>query len=150
VTEEAARVVRIERTFDAPAGKVFDAWTSPEVMRRWYHAGPDWETPEVEVDLRVGGRVSVVMRKPDGTEVELSGEYIEIDRPHRLAMTCTFSDDGSGTEQLVELTFSETEGSTTVVLVNTRIPTDERRDSQNRGWGLCLDNLERVVAAADS
>jgi uncharacterized protein YndB with AHSA1/START domain len=39
-------VVRIERTFDAPAEAVFDAWTRPEVMRRWWHAGPDWETPE--------------------------------------------------------------------------------------------------------
>jgi uncharacterized protein YndB with AHSA1/START domain len=55
-------VVRIERTFDAPAEAVFDAWTRPEVMRRWWHAGPDWETPEAEVDLRVGGKVRVVMR----------------------------------------------------------------------------------------
>jgi uncharacterized protein YndB with AHSA1/START domain len=138
--------VRIERTFNAPAEEVFDAWTSPEVMRRWYHAGPNWETPQVEVDLRVGGRVSVVMRKPDGSEVELSGEYIEIDRPHRLTMTCTFSDDPSDTEQLIELSFSEADGRTTVVLVNSRIPDDERRESQDYGWGLCFDNLEQVLA----
>jgi uncharacterized protein YndB with AHSA1/START domain len=145
VTDTSEGTVRIERTFDAPAEDVFDAWTSPEVMRRWYHAGPDWETPEVEVDLRVGGRVSVVMRKTDGTEVELSGEYIEIDRPRRLAMTCTFSDDPSNTEQLIELSFSEADGSTTVVLVNSRIPNDERREAQDYGWGLCLDNLEQVL-----
>jgi uncharacterized protein YndB with AHSA1/START domain len=146
VTEDVARVVRIERSFDAPAEDVFDAWTSPEVMRRWYHAGPDWETPQVEVDLRVGGRVSVVMRKPDGSEVELSGEYVEIDRPHRLTMTCTFSDDPSSTEQLIELSFSEDDGSTTVVLVNSRIPTDERRDAQNWGWERCLAELDRTLA----
>ena len=141
------RELRIERTFDAPAEVVYDAWTSPEVMRRWYHCGPDWATPEVKVDLRVGGRVRVVMRKPDGSEVELSGEYREIDRPHRLAMTCTFSDDPSNAEQSIELSFSETAGSTTVVLVNSRVPTEARRDSQQWGWGRCFDELEPVLGS---
>jgi uncharacterized protein YndB with AHSA1/START domain len=147
LSEETSRVVRIERTFDARAEAVFDAWTSEDVMRRWYHAGPDWETPDVEVDLRVGGRVRVVMRKPDGSEVELSGEYTEIERPHRLAMTCTFSDDPAGQEQLIELSFSESGGSTTVVLINSDIPTDERRDAQDEGWHSCFDELERALAS---
>jgi uncharacterized protein YndB with AHSA1/START domain len=69
VSEESGRVVRIERTFDAPAEDVFDAWTSPDVMRRWFHCGSDWDTPEAEVDLTVGGKVRVV-RRPDGTRVE--------------------------------------------------------------------------------
>ena len=64
--EPPGYVVRIERAFDAPAEAVFDAWTSPEVMRRWFHCAPDWETPEAEVDLRVGGKVRVVMRSPTG------------------------------------------------------------------------------------
>ena len=42
-------------------------------MRRWFHCGPDWDTPEAEVDLRVGGKVRVVMRKPDGTEAQAQG-----------------------------------------------------------------------------
>jgi uncharacterized protein YndB with AHSA1/START domain len=50
-------VVRIERTFDAPRGGVFDAWTSPQVTRRRFDCAPDWETPDAEVDLRVGGKV---------------------------------------------------------------------------------------------
>jgi uncharacterized protein YndB with AHSA1/START domain len=148
MSETTRDVLRIERTFAAPADAVFDAWTSPEVMRRWYHAGPDWETPEVEVDLRVGGRWRIVMRGPDGYRAELSGEYTRIDRPHGLAMTCTFSDDPSGQDQLLEVSFSESDGSTTVVLVNSRIPTDERRDSQQLGWGLCLTELEQTVASS--
>jgi uncharacterized protein YndB with AHSA1/START domain len=146
VIEPPGYVVRIERSFDAPAEAVFDAWTSPEVMRRWYHVGSDWETPEVEVDLRIGGKFSVVMRKPDGTEVELSGEYTEIDRPHRLAMTCIFSDDPSNQQQLIELTFSESGGSTNVVLINSGIRTDERRDAQHDGWEGCSDQLDRALA----
>ena len=109
MTEGSGYVVRIERTFAAPVEEVFDAWTSPEVMRRWFHPGPDWGTPQAEVDLRVGGRVRVVMRRPDGTEASAHGEYSLIDRPHRLVMTWTFDDDTSN-EQLMELSFSEAEG----------------------------------------
>jgi len=145
VTQESGHVVRIERTFAAPAEDVFDAWTSPEVMRRWFHCAPDWETPEAEVDLRVGGKVRVVMRQPDGTEAEAQGEYTLIDRPRRLTMTWTFHDDPSN-EQLIELSFSESEGSTTVLLVNSGISTDERRDAQDWGWNGCLDELGRVLA----
>jgi uncharacterized protein YndB with AHSA1/START domain len=144
VTAKSGYVVRIERTFAAAAEEVFDAWTSPEVMRRWLHPAPDWDTPEAEVDLRVGGKDRVVMRKPDGTEVEAQGEYTLIDRPHRLVMTWTFDDDPSN-EQLIELSFSESEGSTTVLLVNSRISIEERRDAQDWGWHGCLDELERVL-----
>jgi uncharacterized protein YndB with AHSA1/START domain len=144
MTEESGRLVRIERTFDAAADEVFDAWTSPEVMRRWFHCAPDWDTPEAEVDLRVGGKVRVVMRRPDGSEVGAGGEYTEIDRPRRLAMTWSFSDDPSN-RQLIELSFSESGGTTTVVMVNSGISTDERRDAQDWGWHGCLDLLERVL-----
>ena len=145
MTEESGHVVRIERTFAASAEDVFDAWTSPAVMRRWFHCAPDWGTPEAEVDLRVGGTVRVVMRKPDGTEAEAQGQYALIERPHRLVMTWTFYDDPSN-EQLMELSFSEDDGSTTVLLVNSRIAADERREAQDWGWRGCLDELERVVA----
>jgi len=145
MTERLGHAVRMERTFAATAEDVFDAWTSPEVMRRWFHPAPDWETPEAEVDLRVGGRVRVVMRKPDGTEAEAHGEFTLIDRPHRLGMTWTFDDEPSN-EQLIELSFSESEGSTTVLLVNTGISTDARRDAQDWGWRGCLEQLGRVLA----
>jgi uncharacterized protein YndB with AHSA1/START domain len=144
VTDEPDRVVRIERTFAAPAEEVFDAWTSPEVMRRWFHPFPDWETPQADVDLRVGGKVRVVMRRPDGTEAGARGEYKLIDRPHRLVMLWTFDDDPSN-EQLLELTFSESGGSTTVRLVNSGISTDRRRHSQDVGWQGCLDELDRIL-----
>ena len=145
MTAESGYTVRIERTFAAAAEDVFDAWTNPEVMRRWFHCAHDWETPEAEVDLRVGGRVRIVMRQPDGSEAEASGEYTLIDRPSRLAMTWTFQDDPSN-EQLIELSFSASEGGTTVVLTNSGISTDGRRDAQDWGWNGCLDQLERALA----
>jgi uncharacterized protein YndB with AHSA1/START domain len=144
VIEQAGHVVRIERSFAASAEEVFDAWTSPEVMRRWLHCERDWETPQAEVDLRVGGEVRIVMRRPDGSEAGARGEYRLIDRPHRLVMSWTFDDDPSN-EQLVELSFTESEGSTSVLLVNSGISTQGRRDGQDWGWRGCLEQLQRLL-----
>jgi uncharacterized protein YndB with AHSA1/START domain len=145
VSEDQGQVVRIERTFDAPAEDVFDAWTSPEVIERWFIPGRDWQTPSAEVDLRVGGTVRVVMRDPSGAPVEAGGEYTEIDRPNRLAFTWTFDDDLSN-QQLIEIEFTERDGATTVVFVNSKISEEERRDQQYEGWQACLDNMKRALA----
>jgi uncharacterized protein YndB with AHSA1/START domain len=146
VTEDSTQVVRIERTFEAPAEAVFDAWTSPDVIRRWFRPGQGWQEPSAEVDLRVGGKVRVVMRSPDGAEVAAWGEYTLIDRPNRLAFTWTFDDDPSN-QQMIELEFTEQDGATTVLFVNSNISHEERRDSQYDGWGACLDNMERVLTS---
>jgi uncharacterized protein YndB with AHSA1/START domain len=145
VTEQQSYELRIERTFAAPPEDVFDAWTSAEVMRRWFHVAPDWDTPVAEVDLRVGGAVRVVMRRPDGSETGAQGEYKIIERPHRLVMTWTFEAEPTN-EQLIELTFSQSGDSTTVLMVNSRISSDARRINQDLGWRGCLDELERALA----
>ena len=146
MSDESGRVVRIERTFAASAEEVFDAWTSPDVMRRSFHCNSAWETPVADVDLQVGGKIRVVMRRPDGTEVEAQGIFTLIDRPHRLVMTWTFDDDPLN-EQLLELSFTESKGATTVLLVNSRISSDERRDEQTKGWRGCLGELDRLLAS---
>jgi uncharacterized protein YndB with AHSA1/START domain len=144
VTGDAGYELRIERRFQARAEEVFDAWTSAEVMRRWLHVAPDWETPVAEVDLRVGGEVRIVMRRPDGSEAGAQGRYTLIDRPRRLVMTWAFDEDPSN-EQVIDLSFSESDGSTTVVMINSGISTDARRASQDSGWNGCLDELEQVL-----
>ena len=145
MSERPEGVVRIERTYDAPIEAVFEAWTSPEVMRRWFHVEPDWQTPEAEVDLRVGGAFRVLMRRSDDSEVSITGEFTEVDPPRRVAIKVVFSDLPSN-EQLIELTFTESGGSTTVELVNSGIATDERREAEDYGWHGCLDQLGRTLA----
>jgi uncharacterized protein YndB with AHSA1/START domain len=136
-------VVRIERTFEAPARAVFEAWTSVEVLRRWWHAEHDWETPSAELDLRVGGALRVTMRNPaTGEEHGGGGEYTVIDPPRRLAFTWTWDDDP--TRQLVEVEFIDHGDRTTVVMTNSGIPereTDDHRD----GWSNSFDNLEAAL-----
>jgi len=140
--------IRIERTFTAPVRAVFDAWTSAEVLRRWWPAGADWETPVAEVDVRVGGRLRLVMRSPNGDEFGGSGEFTEITAPERLAFTWRW-DGHKGHEgtQLVEVEFSERDdGTTTVVLTNRGLTDDESKRSHAEGWEASFDNLERVLA----
>lgn len=145
MTERTEKVVRIERTFAAPAVDVFDAWTSEEVIRRWFKPGGDWREASAEVDLRVGGTIRVVMRSPEGEAVGARGEYTLIERPRRLAFTWTFDDDPSN-RQMIELEFWEEDGVTTVLFVNSEISEPRRRDAQYEGWQACFDNMERVLA----
>jgi uncharacterized protein YndB with AHSA1/START domain len=140
-------VLRIERTFHAPPQAVFDAWTSTEVLRRWWPAGPDWDTPVVEVDVRLGGKLRLVMRRPDGQEFGGSGEYLEITPPERLVFTWTW--DGQEERdglQLVEVEFKGgPDGTTTVVLTNRGLRDEESRRSHEEGWQASFDNLDRVL-----
>ena len=137
----------MERTFQAPAQKVFDAWTSEEVMRRWWHAEREWETPEASVDLRVGGEVRVVMRDPaDGSEYGGGGRYTEIDPPRRLAFTWIWDD--QPTRTLIEIEFEETgDGATTVRFTHSNLWDEEAVRSHEGGWGRAMDNLERMLEA---
>jgi len=134
----------IERTFQAPAQAVFDAWTSEEVMRRWWHAEHDWETSEASVDLRVGGEVRVVMRDPAAdAEYGGGGRYTEIDPPRRLAFTWLWDD--VGTRMLIELDFEEAGGVTTVRFTHSGLWDEDAVRSHEGGWTTAFDNLARAV-----
>ncbi|HEY6762981.1 MAG TPA: SRPBCC domain-containing protein [Baekduia sp.] len=139
--------LRIQRTYQAPAQAVFDAWTSEEVLRRWFHSERGWETPEAAVDLRVGGEVRVVMRNPDtGAEYGGGGRYTEIDPPRRLAFTWLWDD--SGTRTVIELDFEESDGATTVRFTHSGLWDEAAVRDHEGGWRRCFDNLERALEEA--
>ena len=143
----SGRTLTIERTYQAPAQVVFDAWTSEEVMRRWFHGERFWETPEARVDLRLGGTVRVVMRDPEkDTEYGGGGHYTEIEPPTRLAFTWTW--DGDTRRTLIELDFEERDGVTTVHFTQSGLWDEEAVRDHERGWGKFFDNLERTLEAA--
>jgi len=104
------------RVFDAPRHLVFDAWTKPEHLKRWF--GPrGWTMPVCEIDLRPGGPWRFFMRKDDGSEMGMYGEYREVVPPERLVSTeffegAEFEEMGGGT--INTLTFEERGGQTTM------------------------------------
>jgi uncharacterized protein YndB with AHSA1/START domain len=143
----AGLTLKIERTYQAPAEAVFDAWTSEEVMRRWFHGEHAWQTPHAEVDLRLGGAVRVVMRDPDKeAEYGGGGHYTEIDPPHRLAFTWAWDDENRQT--LIELDFEEADGATKVTLTHSGLRDQESVLSHEGGWSNALDNLGEALRAA--
>jgi uncharacterized protein YndB with AHSA1/START domain len=138
----------MERAYRAPAEAVFDAWTSEEVLRRWWKAERGWETPEATVEARVGGAVRVVMRDTDGDTHGGGGTYTEVVRPTRLAFTWTW--DGSDRETLIEVDFEPTEAGTQVNFTHSLLTSEASVREHERGWGNILDELGRELDAAAS
>jgi uncharacterized protein YndB with AHSA1/START domain len=139
--------ILITRAFDAPASLVFDAWTTPELVRRWW-AGDRGEVTEAQIDLRVGGRWRWVMVANGGFEVAFNGEYLEIDRPNRLVKTEVF-ELGPDAEGLSTAVFEESDGVTTMRLL-ARYPSQEVRDAaiasgMEAGLQTSLDLLEDLL-----
>jgi uncharacterized protein YndB with AHSA1/START domain len=136
--------LRLERTFEAPAEDVFDAWTNPEVLRRWWAASPQWRTPVAEVDLRVGGSYRLAMEDPaTGAVHAVGGEYREVRRPERLVYSWCWEREGGPSEEVSTVTveFREEGGQTTVVLEHSNLPSPTSRDQHRHGWEGCLENL---------
>jgi uncharacterized protein YndB with AHSA1/START domain len=146
-TREVA-AFRLERTFAATREEVFDAWTNPEVLERWWAAQPSWTSPGCDVDLRVGGRYVLRMRGDDGELHVVGGEYREIERPRRLVYTWCWEGAGGpnpGHVSLVTVEFHGDGESTTVVLEHSGLPSQESREGHGTGWRGALDNLARRI-----
>jgi uncharacterized protein YndB with AHSA1/START domain len=151
--------LRVERTFDAPAEDVFDAWTNPEVLKRWWSVGPTWNTPTVEVDLRVGGSYRLSMENPEsGARYTVIGEYREVDSPKRLVYTWAWESEGGQAGDapasdphvsLVSVQFLQEGEQTKVVLEHAGLASQESAVQHEAGWIGCLENLDaRIFAEA--
>jgi len=140
--------LRLERTFAATPEEVFDAWTNPEVLTRWWAAQPSWTSPGCEVDLRVGGRYALRMRDDEGRVYAVGGEYREVNRPRRLVYTwCWEGTDGPhpGHVSLVTVEFRAGAAGTTVVLEHDELASEESRAGHESGWTGALENLARRI-----
>jgi uncharacterized protein YndB with AHSA1/START domain len=125
------REIVMTRVFDAPRERVFDAFTKPELLQRWYGAR-DWTLPVCEIDLRPGGSYHWVMRGPDGTEVHQRGTYQEVSPPERLVTSEQFdgfSEVGYRPEDATvnTMVLTERDGKTTWT-ATVRYPSQEARD----------------------
>jgi uncharacterized protein YndB with AHSA1/START domain len=138
----AERVLLITRMLDAPRDLVFQAWSSPEHLARWW--GPkDFHLPACEVDFRPGGRYRLCMRAPDGEDHWVWGTYQEINPPERLVFTWDRVDpEGSPrSSTVVTITLTEQGDRTRLSLHQTLFETTADRDEHEGGWGECLDRL---------
>src|SRR5258707_9367230 len=125
VTTLGDREIVLTRVFDAPRHLVFDAFTKPELLKRWF--GPrGWSLVVCEVDLRVGGGFRFVLRGPDGREMGMRGIYREIAPPERSVHIELFDDYPD--ESLVTTVLVEQGGKTTLT-ATVLYPSQEVRDA---------------------
>ena len=143
----AERTIVITRVINAPRELVFDAWTKPEHLTRWF--GPsDFSAPDVAVDLRVGGAWRACIRSPEGRDYWMHGVYREIVPPRRLVFTHIWEEghDSPHHETLVSVTLEDQGGRTKLTFHKAVLESVVERISQGKGWSECLDRLADHVS----
>ena len=149
------RQLVLERIFDAPRNLVWQAWTDPEQMMRWW--GPkSFTCSTYQIDLRVGGRYLFSMRSPEGQDFWGTGEFREVVPFERLVWTDSFADSQGNVvsaahygmaadfplELLVTVTLEEIgDGQTRMVLTHAGLPTGEISDQTAASWNESFDKL---------
>jgi uncharacterized protein YndB with AHSA1/START domain len=120
---------------------VFDALTTVEGIACWW--GPDaGPVLLAQVDLRVGGSFRVRFRMLDGSEHESSGEYLEVVRPERLAMSWRWEGAEDPGESRIEIDLRAIAGGTELTFTHARLQDEESRRGHERGWNGALDKLQ--------
>ena len=155
VTTPSDREILMTRVFGAPRQLVFDAFTKPDLVRRWL-LGPDgWTMPVCEIDLRVGGRYRYVWRnEKSGKEMATGGVFRDVAVPARLVNTEKFEDPWYPGEAIVTTTFEEERGRTTV-RQSMRLESREIRDGilksgMESGVERSYERLEEELAAQEA
>jgi uncharacterized protein YndB with AHSA1/START domain len=145
------REIVVTRVFNAPRHLVFDAFTKPELLKRWLFGPGDWTLEVCEVDLRVGGSYRYVWRGPNGTEMGMGGIHREVVPPERIVATQLFDQDWTSGEAIGTLVLIEQDGKTT--LTNTILYSSrEARDTvlktpMDKGMAAGYDRLEQMLAS---
>jgi len=148
----------ITRVFNAPRERVWEAWTNPEVLMKWW--GPKrYTTPVSKIDLRVGGAYLSCMRSPGGKDYWSTGVYREIVKPERLVMTDSFADEKGRVmpasyygmkgewqmELLIQVAFEVQDGKTKLTLRHIGLPADMNAEMAKAGWMESFDKLDELL-----
>lgn len=138
--------VRVTQRFSASPERVFDAWLDPELLGRWMF-GPsvrDEEVVRLNVDARLNGRFSFVVRR-QGQELNHVGQYLEIDRPRRLAFTWGVDQDaGDSSRVVIDIVPLDT-GSELTLTHELDPAWAEYADRTQAGWTRMLDRLAATL-----
>ena len=138
--------LEIKRFINAPRERVYEAWTDPAELQRWF--GPEEvRTIKIDADVRVGGKYRWDLQKQDGEEWACLGEYRELVPGKKIVFTWKWDDDEAweNHDSVVTVELSDRDGGTEVKLTHEKLPSEESRDRHNQGWNSVLDRLEKFV-----
>lgn len=140
----AAPSLALRRRLKAPPTQVFEAWTRPEKMTRWWGVTGHPRQPIAEADLRVGGRFRVQFWTPDGTHHSVSGVYRAVEPDRRLVFSWAWQSTPERESQVtIDLAPAE-DGTTLLTLTHEQFFDEQARDDHRGGWMHALDTLERL------
>jgi uncharacterized protein YndB with AHSA1/START domain len=141
------------RLIDAPREKLFKAWTTPELLKKWFAPRP-WSTPHAELDVRAGGTSLVVMRSPEGQDFPNRGVYLEVVENRRLVFTDAYTEAWKPSDKPFMtgvLTFDDEGGKTRYTARALHWSAADREAHEKmgfqEGWGTCADQLAELVGA---
>jgi len=148
-TETRGIVLRLERRFAAPREHVFEAWTTPEALKRWW-CPPGWHAERMEVDLRVSGAFHLGMRRvSDGSTAAVEGRFLEVQRPERLVYTWRWTGALKDmSESRVTVEFVDEQGDTRLTLTHDRLPDIPLWHRHRAGWIAACDRMEDALQGA--
>jgi len=153
LTTPTDREISMTRVFDAPRRLVFDAFTKPELVKRWLLGPPGWTMPVCEIDLRVGGAYRYVWRHADGREMGMGGTYREIVPQERLVCTELFDEAWYPGEALVTTILAEQGGRTTLTSTMLYVWQETRdavlKSGMERGVAASYDRLEELLVSIE-
>lgn len=147
------REIVVVRAFNAPRDLVFDAFSKPELVKRWMLGSAGWSMPVCTIDFRVGGKGRYEWKSPDGQHgMALSSEFVEIARPERIVHKEVFDGTPQPVESVITSTFVEKAGRTTMTMV-IRYPTPQVRDfmlksGMEQGMALSFQRLAGMIEKA--
>ena len=143
----------LKRTLNATPERAFQAWTTAEHIQQWMRPEPEMVVPRASMDLRVGGRFRIQMKKPDGEFFTAVGVFREVKPPERLVYTWDWEKDGSGAEfgeaegkpSLITVEFLKRGERTELVLTHSRFASVESRDNHAHGWSRGVESFAKFV-----
>ena len=148
------REIAMTRVFDAPRRLVFDAYTKPELLKRWLGVHNGWSLAICEIDLKAGGKYRYVWRGPNGEEMGMGGVFLEVVSGERLAATEVFDQPWYEGEGMSSVTFVEEGGKTTLTLTVRYASKDVRdgvlKSPMAKGVAMGFDMLEARLASMPS
>lgn len=152
----------ISRIFNAPRERVWEAWSKPDIFKKWW--GPKgFSCPVAKIDFRKGGKYINCMKSPDGQEFWSTGTYREIVEPEKIVATDSFADDQGNVvhaehygmskdfplEMIVNMIFEDQNGKTKFTLRHIGIPNLDMLNATRDGWNESFDKLSDLLEDYD-
>jgi uncharacterized protein YndB with AHSA1/START domain len=140
--------VIVAHALPASAARVFDAWTSPDDLRRWWRMTPAHAVPVAEVDCRPGGAYRLGMTGPSGTTYVVEGRFRAVEPPRRLVYTWRWTAPQTSPESVVTVTLADGAGGVEARVVHAGLAAEPERRAHRALWDGCLASLETLLRDA--